>query len=234
MTKNFLYDGKAKTIYTTDKEDEIIIYYKDSATAFNGIKKAEIDTKGILNNKISTHIFNYLSENGVPTHLIEQIDERTQRCKKVDIIPLEYICRNVIAGSMAKRLGIEEGTEIDSPIFEICYKNDKYGDPLINDYHAIAMKLVSKEVLEQSYKLLSEVNQLLIQLFEKANIRLVDFKIEFGIDEAGNLLLADEISPDSCRLWDKDTNEKLDKDVFRFDIGKLDKSYKTVVDRLEI
>ncbi len=234
MDKEFLYDGKAKTIYATDKEDEIIIYYKDSATAFNGIKKAEIDTKGILNNKISTHIFKYLSENGVPTHLIEQIDDRTQRCKKVDIIPLEYICRNVIAGSMAKRVGIEDGTEIDSPIFEICYKNDDYGDPLINDYHAIAMGLVSKSNLEKSYEYLGEVNKHLTNLFAEANIKLVDFKIEFGIDKEGNVVLADEISPDSCRLWDKDTNEKLDKDVFRLDIGQLADTYKTVIDRLEI
>ncbi len=234
MNREFLYDGKAKTIYATDKVDEIIMHYKDSATAFNGIKKAEIESKGILNNKISTHIFKYLAENGVPTHLIEQIDERTQRCKKVDIIPLEYICRNVIAGSMAKRVGIADGTEIYSPIFEICYKNDEYGDPLINDYHAVAMGLVTKENLVKSYEYLGEVNRLLIDLFAKANIRLVDFKIEFGIDSQGNVVLADEISPDSCRLWDKDTNQRLDKDVFRLDIGQLVDTYKIVIDRLEI
>ncbi len=234
MNREFLYDGKAKTIYATEKADEIIMHYKDSATAFNGIKKAEIESKGILNNKISTHIFKYLADNGVPTHLIEQIDERTQRCKKVDIIPLEYICRNVIAGSMAKRVGIADGTEIDSPIFEICYKNDEYGDPLINDYHAVAMGLVTKENLEKSYEYLGMVNRLLIDLFAKANIRLVDFKIEFGIDSKGNVVLADEISPDSCRLWDKDTNQRLDKDVFRLDIGQLVDTYKIVIDRLEI
>ncbi len=234
MNREFLYDGKAKTIYATDKVDEIIMHYKDSATAFNGIKKAEIESKGILNNKISTHIFKYLAENGVPTHFLEQIDERTQRCKKVDIIPLEYICRNVIAGSMAKRVGIADGTEIDSPIFEICYKNDEYGDPLINDYHAVAMGLVTKENLEKSYEYLALVNKLLIELFEKANIRLVDFKIEFGIDSQGNVVLADEISPDSCRLWDKDTNQRLDKDVFRLDIGQLVDTYNIVIDRLEI
>ncbi len=234
MNREFLYDGKAKTIYATDKSDEIIMHYKDSATAFNGIKKAEIESKGILNNKISTHIFKYLAENGVQTHLIEQIDERTQRCKKVDIIPLEYICRNVIAGSMAKRVGIADGTEIDTPIFEICYKNDEFGDPLINDYHAVAMGLVTKENLEKSYEYLGEVNRLLIDLFAKANIRLVDFKIEFGIDSQGNVVLADEISPDSCRLWDKDTNQRLDKDVFRLDIGQLVDTYKIVIDRLEI
>ncbi len=234
MNREFLYDGKAKTIYATDKPDEIIMHYKDSATAFNGIKKAEIESKGILNNKISTHIFKYLAENGVPTHFIEQIDERTQRCKKVDIIPLEYICRNVIAGSMAKRVGIADGTEIDSPIFEICYKNDEYGDPLINDYHAVAMGLVTKENLEKSYEYLALVNKLLIELFAKANIKLVDFKIEFGIDSKGNVVLADEISPDSCRLWDKDTNERLDKDVFRLDIGQLVDTYNIVIDRLEI
>ncbi len=234
MNKEFLYDGKAKTIYATDNTNEIIIYFKDSATAFNGIKKAEIESKGILNNKISTHIFKYLADNGVPTHFIEQIDERTQRCKKVEIIPLEYICRNVIAGSMAKRVGIADGTEINSPIFEICYKNDDYGDPLINDYHAVAMGLVTKENLEKSYEYLALVNKLLIELFAKANIKLVDFKIEFGIDSDGNVVLADEISPDSCRLWDKDTNQRLDKDVFRLDIGQLVDTYNVVIDRLEI
>ncbi len=234
MKKEFLYDGKAKTIYKTDKADEIIMEYKDSATAFNGIKKAKIESKGVLNNKISTHIFKYLEENNVPTHFIEQIDERTQRCKKVEIIPLEYICRNVIAGSMAKRLGLKDGTEIDSPIFEICYKNDEYGDPLINDYHAVAIGLVTKKNLEKSYGYLEEINKLLISLFEKANIKLIDFKIEFGIDSNGDVVLADEISPDSCRLWDKDTNERLDKDVFRLDIGQIADAYNVVIDRLEI
>lgn len=234
MKKELLYEGKAKEIYATDNKDEIIMYYKDSATAFNGIKKAEINSKGILNNKISTYIFDYLIENGIPTHLIKNIDERTQLCKKVDIIPLEYICRNVIAGSMAKRVGIEEGTEIDSPIFEICYKNDDFGDPLINDYHAVAMKLITKENLNTTYELLSKVNQLLIKLFDEGNIRLIDFKIEFGIDSDGNIVLADEISPDCCRLWDKDTNQKLDKDVFRLDIGQLVDTYEIVIDRLGI
>ncbi len=234
MKDKLLYEGKAKQIYATENENEILIHFKDSATAFNGVKKAEVDTKGILNNKISSFIFKYLGDKGVPTHLIEQIDERTQLCKKVDVIPLEFICRNVIAGSMAKRVGIEDGTVVDSPIFEICYKNDDYGDPLINNYHALAMKLVTKENLKKSYNLLSQINELLSELFEKADIKLVDFKLEFGIDSEGNVVLADEISPDSCRLWDINTNERLDKDVFRLDLGQIANAYQEVIERLEI
>lgn len=232
--ENILISGKAKTVYKTENSEEVLVYYRDSATAFNGVKKAEVDSKGLLNNKISCFIFEYLKENGVETHLIEKLDERTQLCKKVDIVPLEYICRNKIAGSMAKRVGIEDGTDIEEPIFEICYKNDEYGDPLLNDYHAVAMKLITKENLKTTYEKLGQINSLLIDLFKKANITLVDFKIEFGIDSKGNILLADEISPDCCRLWDMDTNKRLDKDVFRLDLGEIATTYQVVVDRLGI
>ncbi len=234
MENKVLVDGKAKTVFLTDNEKEILVYFKDTATAFNGVKKAVISTKGLLNNKISCFIFEYLEKNGVKTHLIKKVDERSQLCKKVDIIPLEFICRNKIAGSMAKRVGFKDGTDIDQPIFEICYKNDEYGDPLINDYHAIAMKLVSKENLAKSFELLGEVNRLLIALFKEANITLVDFKVEFGIDENGDVLLADEISPDCCRIWYIETNDRLDKDVFRLDIGEIADTYQVVIDRLNI
>ncbi len=234
MENKVLVDGKAKTVYLTENEKEILVYFKDTATAFNGVKKAVVSTKGLLNNKISCFIFEYLEKNGVKTHLIKKVDERSQLCKKVDIIPLEFICRNKIAGSMAKRVGFKDGTDIDQPIFEICYKNDEYGDPLINDYHAIAMKLVSKENLAKSFELLGEVNRLLIALFKEASITLVDFKVEFGIDENGEVLLADEISPDCCRLWDIETKDRLDKDVFRLDIGEIADTYQVVIDRLNI
>lgn len=229
---NFLYEGKAKQIYETDHNDVVLIRYKDDATAFNGVKKAQISNKGILNNKITSLLFKKLEEEGIPTHFIEMINERDQLCKKVDIIPLEVIVRNVIAGSCAKRLDIKEGTVPSNTIYEICYKNDDLGDPLINDHHAVAINACTYEDLDIIYSLTKKINQTLIDLFSKKNILLVDFKIEFGKTIDGEIVLADEISPDTCRLWDKDTHKKMDKDRFRRDLGSVEEAYIEILERL--
>ena len=227
-----LYEGKAKQVYATDEADKVIIHYKDAATAFNNIKKATIENKGVLNNKISTIVFHYLQAKGIPTHYIETMNERDQLCLKVSIMPLEVIVRNVIAGSMAKRLGIEEGTKAPNTIFEICYKDDSRGDPLINDHHAVALGAATYEELAEIYDLTARINEALIEMFASVNIRLVDFKIEFGKTADGKIVLADEISPDTCRLWDATTNEKLDKDRFRRDMGKVIEAYEEINARL--
>lgn len=227
-----LYEGKAKQIYETENPNEILMHYKDDATAFNGLKKDQIHNKGILNNKISTMIFGYLKENGIETHLIKTLNERDQLCKKVEILPLEVIVRNYFAGSASKRLGIEEGVQCIEPIFEICYKCDELNDPLINDTHAIAMGIATREELNRVWELTAQINQLLIKLFDSVGVRLIDFKIEFGKDAEGKIMLADEISPDSCRLWDKDTNEKLDKDRFRREMGNVEEAYIEICKRL--
>ena len=223
-----LYEGKAKQVFATDQEGKVIIHYKDAATAFNNIKKATIENKGVLNNKISTIVFHQLQAAGIPTHYIETLNERDQLCLHVSIIPLEVIVRNVIAGSMAKRLGIEEGTPAPNTIFEICYKDDSLGDPLINDHHAVALGAATYEELAEIYDLTSRINKVLIDMFSQVNIRLVDFKIEFGKTADGKIVLADEISPDTCRLWDATTNEKLDKDRFRRDMGKVIEAYEEI------
>lgn len=227
-----LYEGKAKQIFETENPNEILMHYKDDATAFNGLKKDQIHNKGILNNKISTMIFGYLKENGIETHLIKTLNERDQLCKKVEILPLEVIVRNYFAGSASKRLGIEEGVPCIAPIFEICYKCDELNDPLINDTHAIAMGIATREELDRVWELTAQINQLLIKLFDSVGVRLIDFKIEFGKDAEGKIMLADEISPDSCRLWDKDTNEKLDKDRFRREMGNVEEAYIEICKRL--
>lgn len=227
-----LYEGKAKQVYATDEADKVIIHYKDAATAFNNIKKATIENKGVLNNKISTIVFHYLQAKGIPTHYIDTMNERDQLCLKVSIMPLEVIVRNVIAGSMAKRLGIEEGTKAPNTIFEICYKDDSLGDPLINDHHAVALGAATYEELAEIYDLTARINEALIEMFASVNIRLVDFKIEFGKTADGKIVLADEISPDTCRLWDATTNEKLDKDRFRRDMGKVIEAYEEINARL--
>ena len=227
-----LYEGKAKQVFATDEEDKVIIHYKDAATAFNNIKKATIENKGVLNNKISTIVFHYLQAKGIPTHYIETLNERDQLCLRVSILPLEVIVRNVIAGSMAKRLGIEEGTKAPNTIFEICYKDDSLGDPLINDHHAVALGAATYEELAEIYALTARINEALIEMFASVNIRLVDFKIEFGKTADGKIVLADEISPDTCRLWDATTNEKLDKDRFRRDMGKVIEAYEEINARL--
>lgn len=227
-----LYEGKAKQVYATTEEDKVIIHYKDAATAFNNIKKATIENKGVLNNKISTIVFHRLQAAGIPTHYIETLNERDQLCLKVSILPLEVIVRNVIAGSMAKRLGIEEGTVAPNTIYEICYKDDALGDPLINDHHAVALGAATYEELAEIYDLTARINKVLIDMFAQVNIRLVDFKIEFGKTADGKIVLADEISPDTCRLWDATTNEKLDKDRFRRDMGKVIEAYEEINARL--
>ena len=230
--KEFLYEGKAKQVYATDQEDLIIIHYKDDATAFNGIKKAQISNKGILNNKITELLFKHLEEKGIPTHFIERLNDRDQLCKRVKIFPLEVIVRNLVAGSMSKRLGIPEGTEIDNVIYEICYKNDSLGDPLINDHHAVALKAATYDELATIYDLTSKINNILKEIFLNEGIILVDFKIEFGKTADGQIVLADEISPDTCRLWDEETKKKLDKDRFRRDMGSVEEAYIEILSRL--
>lgn len=227
-----LYEGKAKQVYKTEDEDLIVIHYKDDATAFNGVKKASINQKGILNNKITEIIFKKMEEAGVPTHFIEKLNDRDQLCKKVTIVPLEVIVRNIIAGSMAKRLNIPEGTKPSNTIYEICYKDDALGDPLINDHHAVALGAVTYDELATIYKLTAKINEVLIEMFDNIGITLVDFKIEFGRLSDGTIVLADEISPDTCRLWDKETQKKLDKDRFRRDLGNVIEAYEEILSRL--
>lgn len=229
---NQLYEGKAKKIYATDVEDEVIIYYKDDATAFNGEKKATINEKGILNNEITTILFELLAKEGVKSHFIKKLNDREQLCKRVEIVPLEVIVRNVAAGSMAKRYGLEEGAELKTTVFELSYKNDDLGDPLMNDYHAMAMGLVTREELDFIFQQTSKINDVLSKFYAKQNLRLVDFKIEFGRYN-NEIILADEISPDTCRLWDMTTGEKLDKDRFRREIGDLVEGYTEILNRMK-
>ncbi|KEH89421.1 phosphoribosylaminoimidazole-succinocarboxamide synthase [Clostridium novyi A str. 4570] len=231
MEKKMLYEGKAKKVYEAEDKDHVIIYYKDDATAFNGAKKSQIDHKGILNNNITSAIFEMLHEKGIETHFEKKLNEREQLCKKVEIVPLEVIVRNVAAGSMAKRLGVPEGKELNTTIFEICYKNDELGDPLINDYHAVALGLATFDELKEIYNITSNVNNILKEFFLKQNIKLIDFKLEFGRFN-GKIILADEISPDTCRFWDATTNEKLDKDRFRRDMGNVEEAYIEILNRI--
>ncbi|MFI3281105.1 MAG: phosphoribosylaminoimidazolesuccinocarboxamide synthase [Rikenellaceae bacterium] len=228
-----LYEGKAKQVFLTDDKDLIIIHYKDAATAFNNIKKATIARKGELNNAISTLIFEQLQKAGIKTHYIETLNDRDQLCRRVEIIPIEVIVRNIIAGSMAQRLGIEEGTKPSNTIYDICYKNDELGDPLINDHHAVALGALTYEELDEVYATTAKINEALCAMFAKMNITLVDFKIEFGRTSSGEIILADEVSPDTCRLWDMTTNEKLDKDRFRRDLGKVIEAYDEILARLQ-
>lgn len=227
-----LYEGKAKLVYKTDKDDEIIIRYKDDATAGNGEKKATIQGKGALNLAITTRIFEMLEENGVHTHYIETLNDTDMRAKKVEIFPLEVIIRNISAGSFAKRYGVEEGIVFKEPTFELSYKNDDLGDPLMNEDHAVALGLVTRDQYDEIKKTTLKINDLLKDFFHGIGVTLVDFKIEFGKDKDGNILLADEISPDTCRLWDEKTKEKLDKDIFRRDLGNLTEGYQKVLDRI--
>lgn len=227
-----IYEGKAKKIYATDKADEVIVYYKDDATAFNGEKKGQIEDKGVLNNAITSMIFEMLNENGIKTHFIEKLSEREQLCKKVEIVPLEVIVRNVAAGSMAKRLGLQEGFELKTTVFELSYKDDDLGDPLINDFHAVGIGATTFEELEKIYAMTAKINDLLKEFFAKQNIRLIDFKLEFGRYN-GEVILADEISPDTCRFWDATTGEKLDKDRFRRDMGNVKDAYIEILNRIK-
>ena len=227
-----MYEGKAKKIYATDKADEVIVYYKDDATAFNGEKKGQIEETGVLNNSITSMLFEMLNENGIKTHFIEKLSEREQLCKKVEIVPLEVIVRNVAAGSMAKRLGLQEGFELKTTVFELSYKDDDLGDPLINDFHAVGIGATTFEELEKIYAMTAKINDLLKEFFAKQNIRLIDFKLEFGRYN-GEVILADEISPDTCRFWDATTGEKLDKDRFRRDMGNVKDAYIEILNRIK-
>lgn len=231
--KEMLYEGKAKQIFATDNPEEVVVRFKDDATAFNAQKKGQFDRKGELNNAITTLIFEYLQEEGIPTHFIKHLDDREQLVKKVDIIPLEMVVRNYVAGSMAQRLGVQEGQKSPVTIFDICYKKDELGDPLINDHHAVFLGAATYEELAEMYRLTAEINEKLKELFDKMNIILVDFKIELGKTTDGKIILADEISPDTCRLWDKDTMKKLDKDRFRRDLGEVTEAYEEIYARLK-
>lgn len=227
-----LYEGKAKRLYQTEQEDILFVEYKNSATAFNGEKQAEIDGKGILNNRITTLIFERLKEYGIDSHFIERISDNEQLVRKVDIIPIEVVVRNIAAGSLAKRLGVEEGTPLKRTIVEFYYKDDALGDPMINNDHIDILGIATKEEVATLYELGLKVNSILQPIFEDVGVILVDFKLEFGRDKEGNVLLADEISPDTCRLWDAETKQKLDKDVFRRDLGSLIEVYEIILSRL--
>ena len=230
--KEFLYEGKAKKIYATDDPDKVIVYYKDDATAGNGEKKGTIKDKGVINNELTSYLFEMLASHGVKTHFLEKLSDREQLCVKLDIVPLAVITRNIIAGSMAKRLGLEEGTIPKKMIQEFSYKDDSLGDPLINSDHAIAIGAATEEEVAEILEVTAKINQILCDAFKKEGILLVDFKIEFGRDKDGNLLLADEITPDTCRLWDAETKKKLDKDRFRRDLGGIEEAYKEILHRI--
>ncbi|MBE6877521.1 MAG: phosphoribosylaminoimidazolesuccinocarboxamide synthase [Ruminococcus sp.] len=227
-----LYEGKAKKVYATSNPDYVIVDYKDDATAFNGEKKGTITGKGVINNKMTNYMFKMLQEQaGIPTHLVEEISDRETIVKKVEILPLEVIIRNVAAGSFSKRMGVEEGKQLLTPILEFSYKNDDLGDPFINDYYALALGLATKEELAKVAEYAFKVNEFMLGFFKKLNIDLIDFKIEFGRFH-GEILLADEISPDTCRFWDSTTHEKLDKDRFRRDMGGVEEAYQEIMKRL--
>ena len=230
--KEQLYEGKAKKVFATDDANLVIVDYKDDATAFNGEKKGTITGKGVINNVMSNHMFQLLEQQGVPTHFVEQLSERETLVKKVSIVPLEVIIRNISAGSFAKRFGVEEGIVFDEPTIEFSYKNDELGDPLMNAYHAIALKAATREEIETIKAMAFKVNEVMKQYFDTLNVILVDFKLEFGKTADGKIVLADEISPDTCRLWDKTTKEKLDKDRFRRDMGGLEEAYQEIMKRV--
>ncbi|WP_147536031.1 phosphoribosylaminoimidazolesuccinocarboxamide synthase [Bacillus marasmi] len=230
--KELLYEGKAKKIYSTEDENVVLVEYKNSATAFNGEKKAEISGKGRLNNAITSLLFQKLHEHGIETHFIKQLSETEQLVKKVSIVPLEVVTRNVAAGSLAKRLGYEEGQALNQPLVEFYYKDDDLGDPLVTVDHILELKIATVEELNLLKEKALKINDVLVSLFDGLGIRLIDFKLEFGKDTSGHIMLADEISPDTCRLWDAKTNEKFDKDVFRRDLGSLTDAYENILARL--
>lgn len=229
--KEQLYEGKAKKVYATDDPDLVIVSYKDDATAFNGQKKGTIAGKGVINNRMSNYLFQRLEEKGISTHFVKELSERETLVKHVQIVPLEVIVRNVAAGSFAKRLGVEEGRQLLCPTLEFSYKNDDLGDPFINDYYALALGLATREEIDQITKMAFAVNDFLKGFFEKAGVLLVDFKLEFGRFQ-GQIVLADEISPDTCRFWDINTHEKLDKDRFRRDMGGVEEAYQEIFSRI--
>ncbi len=227
-----LYEGKAKKVFATDDKDYVIVSYKDDATAFNGLKKGTIAGKGVINNKMSNFLMQILEKHGVETHFVKELSDRETLVKKVSIVPLEVIIRNISAGSFAKRYGVDEGIVFDEPTIEFSYKNDELGDPLLNSYHALALKLATKYEIEKIKSMAFKVNEVLKDYFKKLNVTLVDFKLEFGKTSDGNIVLADEISPDTCRFWDSTTGEKLDKDRFRRDLGGVEDAYKEMMHRI--
>ncbi len=227
-----LYEGKAKKVYATNDENYCIVSYKDDATAFNGLKKGTITGKGAINNRVTNYLMQMLEKNGIPTHFVKEISDRETVVKKVSIVPLEVIVRNIAAGSLAKRLGLAEGTKLNSTVLEFCYKNDDLGDPMVNEYHIYAMGFAT----EKEVKLISDyslkINRILSDYLKDLNIELIDFKLEFGKTKDGTIVLADEISPDTCRFWDSVSGEKLDKDRFRRDMGGVEDAYKEILKRL--
>ena len=229
--KELLYEGKAKKVYTTENPDVLIVDYKDDATAFNGVKKGTIVGKGVVNNRMTNHIFKMLEEKGIPTHFIEELSDRETAVKKVEIVPLEVIVRNVAAGSFSKKLGIEEGFKLLSPTLEFSYKNDELGDPMINDYYAVAIGAATREEINKITELVFKINEILVDYFKSIKVDLIDFKVEFGRYK-GQIILADEISPDTCRFWDSETHEKLDKDRFRRDLGHVEEAYEEIYRRI--
>ena len=232
MKKELLYEGKAKQVYKTENPREYVVYYKDDATAFNGVKKDTIMEKGVINNSISSILFELLAKEGISSHFIKKLSDREMLVKAVEIVPLEVIVRNISAGSMSKRLGIEEGIEFSEPVFELCYKKDELGDPLINEDHAVVIGLATREEIKVIKEQTMKINEVMKAFFKKAGLKLIDFKLEFGRYD-GEVILSDEISPDTCRLWDMSTNEKMDKDRFRRDLGDVIESYKKVLERIE-
>ena len=228
-----LYEGKAKKVFATEDPEKLIVSYKDDATAFNGLKKGTIHGKGVINNQMSNRLMAYLEKQGVPTHFVEEINERETIVKKVSIVPLEVIVRNISAGSFAKHYGVEEGIVFDQPTIEFSYKNDALGDPLLNTYHALALKLATAEEIETIKNYAFAVNEVLKAFWAECGVTLVDFKLEFGKVADGSIVLADEISPDTCRLWDAKTHEKLDKDRFRRDMGGVEEAYAEIMKRME-
>ena len=229
--KELLYEGKAKKVYTTENPDVLIVDYKDDATAFNGVKKGTIVGKGVVNNRMTNHIFKMLEEKGIPTHFIEELSDRETAVKKVEIVPLEVIVRNVAAGSFSKKLGIKEGFRLLSPTLEFSYKNDELGDPMINDYYAVAIGAATREEIDKITELVFKINEILVDYFKSIKVDLIDFKVEFGRYK-GQIILADEISPDTCRFWDSETHEKLDKDRFRRDLGHVEEAYQEIYRRI--
>ncbi len=232
MKKEQLYEGKAKKVYATDVYEELIVDYKDDATAFNGLKKGTIEGKGLINNKVTNHLMKMLEQHGIPTHFIKELSDRETLVKRVKIVPLEVIVRNIAAGSLSKRLGLPEGTKLSSTVLEFCYKNDELGDPMVNDYHIRAMHLATDEEVKTIADYSFKINKILTDYLADLNIELVDFKLEFGRLPDGKIVLADEISPDTCRFWDSKTHEKLDKDRFRRDLGNVEDAYKEIMKRL--
>ena len=227
-----LYEGKAKKVFATENPEYVIVSYKDDATAFNGLKKGTITGKGVINNRMTNLLMQMLEKAGVKTHFVEELSDRETLVRKVSIVPLEVIVRNVSAGSFSKRYGVEEGIRFENPTIEFSYKNDELGDPLLNEYHALALKLATREEIDQIKAMAFKVNELLREFFDKCGVELIDFKLEFGRLSDGTIVLADEISPDTCRFWDKNTHDKLDKDRFRRDLGNVEDAYQEMMMRV--